>query len=101
MLSDVRCDLAMDDEEFEAFRRSIIVPMIHRYEEMFPRMHGRAPTGTLHRGPSLGRLRSGLSPRSQPSMAAPAKQRASIDRFAPCPCGSGKKYKFCCGSKGR
>ena len=26
--------------------------------------------------------------------------RAPVDRYAPCPCGSGKKYKFCCQQKG-
>src|SRR5438477_1763764 len=32
-----------------------------------------------------------------------SKQRATrtpVDRYAPCPCGSGKKYKFCCQRKG-
>lgn len=24
----------------------------------------------------------------------------NIDKYKPCPCGSGKKYKFCCGKKG-
>jgi preprotein translocase subunit SecA len=33
--------------------------------------------------------------------AAPAKTKPKVDRYAPCPCGSGKKYKFCCGAKGR
>ena len=38
--------------------------------------------------------------------SAPAqgrKQRESqapVDRYAPCPCGSGKKYRFCCQRKG-
>jgi len=26
---------------------------------------------------------------------------ASVDRNAPCPCGSGRKYKRCCGAKAR
>ena len=28
------------------------------------------------------------------------ESRAQVDRYAPCPCGSGKKYKFCCQQKG-
>ena len=28
------------------------------------------------------------------------ESRAPLDRYAPCPCGSGKKYKFCCQQKG-
>ncbi len=29
----------------------------------------------------------------------PIKADKSVDRNAPCPCGSGKKYKKCCGMK--
>lgn len=29
----------------------------------------------------------------------PIKGSASVDRNGPCPCGSGKKYKKCCGAK--
>ena len=28
------------------------------------------------------------------------ESRTPVDRYAPCPCGSGKKYKFCCQQKG-
>ena len=28
------------------------------------------------------------------------ESRTPLDRYAPCPCGSGKKYKFCCHQKG-
>jgi hypothetical protein len=28
------------------------------------------------------------------------ESRSPLDRYAPCPCGSGKKYKFCCQRKG-
>ncbi len=36
----------------------------------------------------------GLRPAATPAVAAP---RAKIGRNEPCPCGSGKKYKKCCG----
>jgi preprotein translocase subunit SecA len=36
----------------------------------------------------------GLKPAAAPAVAAP---RAKIGRNEPCPCGSGKKYKKCCG----
>jgi hypothetical protein len=43
-------------------------------------------------------------PSSRPFAPAQGpKQRESdapLDRYAPCPCGSGKKYKFCCQRKG-
>jgi len=29
-----------------------------------------------------------------------SESRTPVDRYAPCPCGSGKKYKFCCQQKG-
>ena len=92
MLSEVRRNLAMEDEEFEAFRRSIVVPMIRRHEEMFPQMHRRVSTGPLQTDPS---------PQVDPRRALSAERPAVTDRYAPCPCNSGKKYKFCCGAKGR
>ena len=38
--------------------------------------------------------RLGLRPAAAPAVAAP---RAKVGRNEPCPCGSGKKYKKCCG----
>ncbi|MCA1600180.1 MAG: hypothetical protein LC776_00570 [Acidobacteria bacterium] len=38
-LGKMRSTLNMDDDEFEAFRSSVVVPMIRRHQEMFPRMH--------------------------------------------------------------
>jgi hypothetical protein len=42
--------------------------------------------------------------RFQPAFPAIRPARSSnpppvLDRYAPCPCGSGKKFKFCCGAK--
>ena len=37
-LDEMRQNLKMDDAEFADFRRSVIVPMIRRHEEMFPGM---------------------------------------------------------------
>lgn len=81
--------LGMDDEEFDDVRRTVLDPMITRHEDMFPMMHGREPV--FARGPSLWS--------EQPTR--PAKKYAGTDRYAPCPCGSGKKYKFCCGATPR
>jgi hypothetical protein len=91
-LSEMRSSLGMDDEEFDAFRRSIIVPMIRRHQEMFPRMHGRLSTNLSQSSPELG---------AHPKTAAPGKKYPGTDPYAPCPCHSGKKYKFCCGARGR
>ena len=92
MLYEMRQTLGMEDAEFAEFRRSVIVPMIRRHEEMFPRMHGR----------TLGDSAPVLSSLQAPTRkAAPGRRYPGTDRYAPCPCGSGEKYKFCCGAKGR
>ncbi len=91
-LGEMRPSLNMNDEEFDAFRRDIVLPMIRRHHEMFPFLHRRVSTGPSQSGPS---------PRSQPRTAATAEKQPPIDRYAPCPCNSGEKYKFCCGAKRR
>ena len=92
MLSEMRPSFDMDEEQLEEFRRSIIDPMIQRHQEMFPRMHRRGSPDPSQSGPSL---------RANQGIAAAAKTHAGTDRYAPCPCNSGKKYKFCCGANGR
>ena len=91
-LRELQPRLQMDDEEFDDFRRSIITPMIERHRDMFPRMHQPLSTATLQ---------SDLPQREYPGMAAPAETSPVPDRYAPCPCNSGEKYKFCCGKKRR
>jgi SEC-C motif len=91
-LSEMQPSLQMDDEEFEEFRRSILIPMIQRHHEMFPLMHQKVSTNSWLNEPLL---------QAQPSMAVAAETHPKIDRYAPCPCNSGEKYKFCCGKKGR
>ena len=91
-LSELRRSLEMDDLEFDAFRREIVVPMIRRHQEMFPRMHQRVSTDLSQSGSSLW---------AHPRMAEPAKTKPVTDRYAPCPCNSGRKFKFCCGASGR
>jgi SEC-C motif len=92
MLSEMRQTLGMEDAEFAEFRRSVIVPMIRRHEEMFPRMHQRS-FGSSAPSPS--------PPLAHTKKAAPGQGYPGTDRYAPCPCGSGEKYKFCCGARGR
>jgi hypothetical protein len=90
-ISGMRQGLDMDDAEFDAFRRGVIDPMIRRHQQMFPLMHQRRTTA-LWDGPSLW---------SDSEMPEPAKESPPTDRYAPCPCNSGRKYKFCCGTKRR
>ena len=96
-ISEMRLSLKMDDAEFDDFRRSIVVPMIERHQEMFPQMHRRGSTEFSQ----SGRPPSGPSLQARPRMAAPAKARPVTDPYAPCPCNSGRKYRFCCGRKRR
>ncbi len=92
-IGEMQSSLKMDDEEFAAFRRSIVDPMIQRHHEMFPRMHQRVSSGPP---PTQGFSSVGPQPKTAAAEAYPG-----TDRYAPCPCGSGEKYKFCCGKKRR
>jgi uncharacterized protein YecA (UPF0149 family) len=91
MICESQATLQMDDEEFAEFRRSVVVPMIQRHQEMFPLMHRRHS-----REPSP---LDQLQPRREP----PARGEAfpGTGAYDPCPCNSGKKYKFCCRQKKR
>ena len=88
MLADMRLTLQMDDEEFESLQRNVILPMIRRHIEMFPRMH---------RSASWKNSSDEASAPMRPPEKLPAKKYAGTERNAPCPCNSGKKYKKCCG----
>jgi hypothetical protein len=92
VLRELRPSFPMDDDEFDAFLRELLLPMIRRHERMFPLMHRRL---------SAGRSSSGSSSRGDRISAEAAKTPPPSDRYAPCPCNSGRKYKFCCGAKGR
>ncbi|MGI5088557.1 hypothetical protein HH006_13215, partial [Treponema denticola] len=41
-----------------------------------------------------------LSARSRPENAQVVRTVPKVGRNDPCPCGSGKKYKYCCGKNG-
>ena len=88
-LREMRQSLQMDEQEFDDFQDSVILPMIRRHQEMFPQMQRRGSTNF-----SQGRAWLPVSPKTGvPVVSTPG------DRYAPCPCGSGRKYKFCCGKK--
>jgi uncharacterized protein YecA (UPF0149 family) len=91
MLSSMRPSLHMDEDEFDDFRRSLLEPMIRRHQEMFPLMHQRG---------SIAALPSGNTLRTY-SRAATREAYPGTEPYAPCPCQSGRKYKFCCKKKGR
>lgn len=77
-------DMDMDDEEFAEFRSGLLEPMINRYVSAAASARVFGNYGyTEHSGPD----------RESPRL------KATADRYAPCTCQSGKKYKFCCGAK--
>ena len=92
MLIAMQQSLSMDDEEFAELRRSVIVPMILRHEEMF---------GGMQRWDAADSLPRAAPSRPHSELAESVVKQTTADRYAPCPCNSGKKYKFCCGMKGR
>jgi hypothetical protein len=91
MVREMRPTLQMDEGQFDEFRRSIIDPMIQRHQEMFPFMHQRGLPAAPPSGPSpLAHSRAGAG-----------EPYPGTGPYAPCPCESGRKYKFCCKKKGR
>jgi hypothetical protein len=92
-ITEMRLRLNMEEKEFDDFRNSVILPMIRRHETMFPRMHRREAPNFFP---------GGNSERARSVSATPlAKPHTGTDRYAPCPCNSGRKYKFCCGKTSR
>jgi hypothetical protein len=87
-LAKMRPTLKMDDDQFETFRRSVVVPMIQRHQEMFPRMH---------RLDSMEPARGVAARQTRRTTSARAEKFPGTGRNAPCPCNSGRKYKLCCG----
>jgi hypothetical protein len=95
-MREMRSSLEMDDDEFDEFRRSVILPMIRRHQEMFPQMHRPGSTRFSQREPSPI-IPSG----ARPTTRARSKAYPGTDPYALCPCNSGRKYKFCCGKTAR
>jgi hypothetical protein len=90
LLREIRPTLEMDDNEFADFRRSILDPMIERHQMMFPGLHMLRSVDFPECAPALG---------SSTKKASAGEPYPGTDRYAPCPCNSGEKYKFCCGKK--
>lgn len=76
--------LKMADGEFDEFKQKVILPMIERHCKMFPGMHSR----TKH-SPHTSSIFPGMPPSTMKPLVT--------GRNAPCPCGSARKYKHCCG----
>lgn len=98
MLTEMRKSSDFSDDEFLVFLNDIIYPMIERQREMFPQMNARA------------RSRQAVSVTIGNNYSSSLKDdRADVFEstmpeprpYAPCSCGSGLKYKFCCRIKPR
>lgn len=82
-IDDLKPALKMTDGEFADFRKQVVLPMIQRHREMFPGMHARSKQTSNMVG----------------VVSSPTKKYPGTGRNAPCPCGSGRKYKLCCGAR--
>lgn len=108
MVSEMRGQLEMGDDEFEDFRRTIISPMLQRHREMFSQTRGGFLRDTeISRDTELGestsrgsRISRGIATlRGNSTKRLSGEAYPGTRPYAPCPCNSGKKYKFCCRMK--
>jgi preprotein translocase subunit SecA len=81
---------------FENFLRSVPQQTTHQSTSAF----GGTSTGTTP-APQAGRRPQGSDIVSEAAEAVekakPVRSGPKVGRNDPCPCGSGKKYKHCCG----
>jgi hypothetical protein len=89
LLDGMRSAMNIEESEFADFERSVLTPMIRRHMEMFPRLHPRSPLQSPHWD---------TMPTPQPSKKQ-KEPAAPPGPYEPCPCNSGKKYRFCCGRR--
>ena len=77
----------------EALAYLFKVELTHVDNELTVRPHRREQYSTDHRGT----LSEAPEDTGDTTVKTVRRQGAKIGRNAPCPCGSGKKYKKCCG----
>lgn len=88
-LRELQLSMQMDDAEFADLQQDVIDPMLRRCEAAMPSVL------------SAAQRRFDLLPSNEWEEAArdDRPKPTTADRYAPCPCNSGKKLKFCCGSR--
>ncbi len=69
-----------------------------RSEQEIKRVEVAKPTSEGFAGGMVRRPATAAAPAKAGIVSATAKQAVKVGRNDPCPCGSGKKYKKCCGS---
>src|SRR5690606_4512679 len=83
--------------------RMLLRLQIGQAEEQIPRPQAPARTFEIHQNPDTGE--NEMVARDAPSLAPDGFDRhdprtwGKVSRNAPCPCGSGKKYKYCHGQE--
>jgi uncharacterized protein YecA (UPF0149 family) len=87
----------MTEEDFKGLRRTIILPMIRRHHDMFPRLHGRSEASSDVIDFILSSAESDVPSSPKKETSPSPKNYPAAGRNDPCPCGSGRKYKRCCG----
>ena len=77
MLADMQPTLKMDDDEFQEFKHTVVMPMIRRHQEMFPALQRLRATG--HSNPMRSRPMTPRAPQR------PAKKYVGTGRKERCP----------------
>jgi hypothetical protein len=100
-IDEYQSPLKMSDEDFAEFRHKIILPMIRRHIEKFPGLHSRSQQlrqATVAVSPPTRMYPTEHLFSSFGDASPPPMKRSAMGRYDPCPCGSGRKYKWCCGA---
>jgi len=82
--------------------RQTVLPLAERYADMLQveeniRQRMAQEVGAPLKVPDRGLLDYDFSPPYKPTVQPAVRASAKVGRNDPCPCGSGKKYKKCCG----
>jgi uncharacterized protein YecA (UPF0149 family) len=97
-LEKLRESMGLSVEEYAEFFVNLILPMMIRHEEMFPRKKMKQTSVLSVDDQPDDRLMTKVDKTPHTS---PVRRDRNLDRYAPCTCDSGKKYKFCCGAPRR
>jgi preprotein translocase subunit SecA len=88
--------------DMEARMDEQVADILFKFQLPEPRV-GTAPRAPARQAVSAGAENAGAPARApsaierQPGQASSSSKNAKVGRNDPCPCGSGKKYKKCCG----
>ena len=98
-LEKLRESMGLSVEEYADFYVNLFLPMMVRHEEMFPRKKMKQQMSDLivdYQPDDRLMTKVDKTPHT-----SPVRRDRNLDRYAPCTCNSGKKYKFCCGAPRR